>query len=67
MSGFAPSRYPGWPQLRRSFTAAVHPELFQDAVDVILDRGQLDGQPGSDCLVGQSVGYQFGDLRFALG
>src|SRR5439155_10141852 len=40
---------------RRRFAPAVHLELLQDIVDVILDGGHLDPQPLRDLLVREAL------------
>ena len=43
----------------------MHSEFLENAMHMVLHRRWLDGQPGGDGLVGQPVGNELGDLRFA--
>src|SRR3954451_14580107 len=60
-----PSASSGLSQLRSRLAAAMNAELLEDPVDVVLDGRKLDRQARSDGFVGQSLGDQLGDLRFA--
>src|SRR3954469_6748760 len=60
-----PSASSGLSQLRSCLAAAMNAELLEDAVDVVLDGRELDRQARSDGFVGESLGEQLGDLRFA--
>src|SRR5204863_7264724 len=52
---------------RSRFAPAVHLELLQDIVDVILDGGHLDPQPLGDLLVRDALVDEPHDLALALG
>ena len=60
-----PSASSGMSQLRSRLAAAMNAELLEDPVHVVLDGRELDRQARSDGLVGQSLGDQLGNLRFA--
>src|SRR3954454_13610705 len=60
-----PSASSGSSQLRSRLAAAMNAELVEDPVHVVLDGRELDRQASSDGFVGQSLGDQLGNLRFA--
>jgi len=55
------------PEARGRFTTAVHVQLLQQVVDVILDRGELDAQLNRDFLVRQTTVNQVDDLHLPGG
>src|SRR6185295_20031 len=53
-------------QLGGRFAAPAHPELAQDAVDMVLDRRVLYPERSSYLLVRQALAHQRDDLALAL-